>query len=410
MLTPSQALDIVLNEAKKLTDTKPSEYVALDESLNRVLDEDIKADRPSPPFNRASMDGIGVKKTYLQNALNSKAKSISFDIVGFVPAGVEGCNIQNENECIEIMTGAKTPNSVDMIIPYELVQIDSNTKKANVDLLNFTQTQDNIHKCGNDFKQNDILIKQNTIIKPTHIALLSSIGKGGEDKIKVKNQLSIGIISSGDELVGLDDNPTDFQIRASHIPTLSAIAKSNHINITKGVVVQDDEKVLSKCIKNYINTYDIVLLTGGVSMGKRDFIPSLLEQCGVENIFHKIAQRPGKPLWFGKSSATNKIVFGLPGNPISAAMCFKKYVVPFVYAQMNMQIKPKTIISEDSFDGLSFNFFRMCLLSDEFKAKKISLSGSADLFALGMSDGFISIPAGGSIKKGDQVEFYSWKM
>ncbi len=407
MITPSQAIDIVLDEAKNLIDTKVSEYVTLEQSLYRVLDEDIKADRPSPPFNRASMDGIGIKKSYLTKAIEKKQKNISFDIVGFVPAGVEGCEISSEGECVEIMTGAKTPDSVDMIIPYEIVDINKDAKKANVELANFTQTQDNIHKCSNDFKKDDVLIKKNTIIKPTHFALLSSIGKGGENKIKVKSQLSIAIISSGDELVGIDDSPTDFQIRASHIPTLSAIAKSNHIVISKGVVLADDEAVLERSIRKYISTYDVVLLTGGVSMGKRDFIPSLLEQCGVKNIFHKIAQRPGKPLWFGKST-DNKIVFGLPGNPISAAMCFKRYVVAFIYAQMGISIKPKTLKSNDSFDGLGMDFFRMCLLDDEQKAKSIKLSGSGDLFALGVSDGFINIPAGGSIKKGDKVEFYPW--
>ncbi|MEN8124235.1 MAG: molybdopterin molybdotransferase MoeA [Bacteroidota bacterium] len=396
MITTKKALEIILSQ----TENFGIETIDFKDAIGRVLKEEIVADRDFPPFNRASMDGIAITA----GAFNSGIRK--FPIEGIQPAGSPQLTLQNKNNCIEVMTGAMTPKNAEVIIPYELVEIKSGVANVISNDISFFQ---NIHRKGLDRKQNDILINKNTVISPAEIGVFATVGKS---KIKVASRPKVMIISTGDELVEVDQNPKDYQIRRSNIHTLVSLLenlkiKANTIHIT------DDKTLLKQKIEKILNNYDVLLFSGAVSKGKFDFLPEIFEELGVEKLFHKVRQRPGKPFWFGKKE--HKTVFAFPGNPVSTFVSCMKYFYPWYKKSTGIEFENNNFAILDQ----NFNFkpdltyFLQVKLENKqgtIYATPIAGHGSGDLANLVDNDAFIELPTGKQLfNKGEVFPLISYR-
>ena len=378
MITSNKALQIILNNTKNFG----IEEIDFANSVGRILKEDIKADRDFPPFNRASMDGIAITV----DAFNSSLRE--FPVEGIQAAGSPQLTLQNKNNCIEVMTGAMAPVNSEAVIPYELVEIKKGIAKVITNDISFFQ---NIHRKGLDRKQNDILITKNTVISPAEIGVLATVGKS---KVKVAKLPKVIIISTGDELVKVNQTPADYQIRRSNIHTLVPLLeklkiKSDTIHIT------DDKPLLKQKISDILNNYDVLLFSGAVSKGKFDFLPEIFEELGVEKLFHKVRQRPGKPFWFGKKD--NKTIFAFPGNPVSTFVSCMKYFYPWYQksVEINYENQNFAVLDQNFNFKPNLTYFLQVKVYNKqgtLYATPIAGHGSGDLANLVDNDGFLELP------------------
>lgn len=378
LTTVKEALDIILNNTQNFG----LEEIPFEESLGRVLKEDIVADRDFPPFNRVSMDGIAIDKTAFNNG------QTSFKIEGIQAAGDAQKTLQNKANCLEAMTGAVLPKNTNAVIQYELLKIENGLATLETDAIKDFQ---NIHKKGLDRKQGTILIKKNTKISAAEIGVFATVGK---TTVKVARQPKVMIISTGNELVQVDETPADFQIRRSNVFTLEA--HLNNLNIDAQTAhIEDDKEVLSRKIETYLKEYDVLLFSGAVSKGKLDFIPEVLKNLGVKKLFHRVKQRPGKPFWFGKKGA--KTVFAFPGNPVSTYVSCLKYFYPWYYKSVGLTFENvnQAILAKDFYFKPNLTYFLQVKLENkegELLATPISGKGSGDLANLVDTDAFLELP------------------
>ncbi len=373
------------------------------DSLGRVLKENIVADRDFPPFNRVSMDGIGI---CFDSFINGQRK---FKIEGIQPAGSPQLTLKNSENCIEVMTGAVLPRNVDVVIPYEQVEIENSVATIQIDTI--TQFK-NIHKKGTDKQQGDLIIPEDTLISSAEIGVLATVGKS---KVKVAKQPKVMIISTGDELVEVAESPEAYQIRRSNVYTLVSLLERLNIN-AKTAHISDDKAILKSKIENYLIEYDVLLFSGAVSKGKYDFIPEVLDELGVEKSFHKVAQRPGKPFWFGhfvslgtseqdvyeESKKNNTVVFAFPGNPISTFVGCMKYFYPWYQKSIGLEEQQNfAILATDFTFKPSLTYFLQVKLENnngQLVAHPNAGKGSGDLANIVLTDGFLELPA-------DRTEF-----
>lgn len=310
MISVQEAQQLIISNSKIL----PTETIELENAFGRILAEDILADRDYPPFNRAAMDGYAFRFSDFEH----QTSNFELIIAGELFAGHVFDGELKQGECLKIMTGAATPSNLDCIIQVELAIVNGN--KVSFPEANPKHWQ-NIARKGEDCKESDIILKKNTFLSPTEIATLAVLGK---KNIQVRKLPKVAIISTGDELVAVGEPVNAFQIRDSNAFALLAFFQSWNIPVAKREIVRDDTKTLSKLVSEVLD-FDIIVLSGGVSMGAADYVPKILAENGVRNIFHKIKLKPGKPLWFGQTP-NGGVVFGLPGNPLSAQVCFKLFI------------------------------------------------------------------------------------
>ena len=400
MISVQEAKHIILQNSQDFG----IEEIPFIESVGRVLKETIVADRDFPPFNRVAMDGIAINYIHFKNGQRS------FNIDGIQPAGSKQLFMQTSENCIEVMTGAVLPNNCDTVIRYEDVVIENGIATITVDSIKDKQ---NIHTKGKDKQQGDLLIKKNTLISPAEIGVIATVGKS---IIKVAKQPKVMIVSTGDELVAVHETPLDFQIRRSNVYTLVSLL--GNLNIPSETAhITDNKTILKEKIATYLLEYDLLLFSGAVSKGKFDFLPEVLAELGVKKLFHKVAQRPGKPFWFGRVTPltiseqdvyqdkenNRTIVFAFPGNPVSAFVNCLVYFYPWYYKSVNLsQDKQFAILTEDLNFKPNLTYFSQVKLENvngQLLATPIKGNGSGDLVSLVEADGFIEIP------KTAQIEF-----
>jgi molybdopterin molybdotransferase len=377
MIAVQDALQIILNSTQDFG----VEEIPFIQSVGRILKEDIVADRDFPPFNRVSMDGIAIDYSAFQK------KQRSFNIEGIQAAGSEQISLENPVNCIEVMTGSVLPKNTNAVIRYEDVAIKNGIATLHVASIHENQ---NIHQQGKDGKRGDLLIKENTKISAAEIGVLATVGKA---MVKVAKQPKVMIISTGDELVGVAEIPLAHQIRRSNVFTLVSLLEQLNI-LSETAHITDDKPILKSKIERYIQQYDVLLFSGAVSKGKYDFLPEVFEELGVEKLFHKVAQRPGKPFWFGRTNTCN--IFAFPGNPISTFVNCLAYFYPWFYKSAAIEIKEETAIlgKEVSFKP-NLVYFLQVKLENKFGhlvAFPITGNGSGDLASLVNADGFIQLP------------------
>ncbi len=361
------------------------EQVPFEQAVGRVLAEGIRADRDLPPFNRVAMDGIAIR--YEAFAQGNR----SFKIKATQAAGDAPVDILSGGECIEIMTGAALPATTDTVIRYEDVMI--NDKVATVFVEEVKEGQ-NIHTRGKDRRRQDPVAQANQFVTPALIGIAAAVGA---TILKVKKLPKLVIISTGDELVAVEENPLPYQIRRSNSYTLSAALhpyglQADMLHLPDEL--EETERQLDKCLK----TYDVILLSGGISMGKFDYVPQVLEGLAVKKLFQRVQQRPGKPFWFGRHQ-NGALVFALPGNPVSTFMCFTRYFIPWLEASLGVTPERRLFAvlgSEVVFKPPLQYFLQVTLNVDQIGricATPLEGNGSGDFANMVEADAFLELPA-----------------
>jgi molybdopterin molybdotransferase len=376
------------------------ERVPLAQAVGRILAEPVAADRDLPPFDRVAMDGIAI--AYDTWAGGQRA----FTLAGIQAAGQPRSVLKDPQQALEVMTGAILPTGTDAVIRYEDIAIENGIATIQIDRLDRRQ---NIHRQGSDAKQSEILLQPGLRLSPAEIALLASVGVVA---VPVRSLPRAAVISSGDELVAVVETPEPHQIRRSNTHALEAAMSQLGWKCDQ-YHLRDEETTIASVFQKIIAEYDVLIISGGVSKGKFDFIPSALEAAGVKKRFHQVSQRPGKPFWFG-SSAKSKIVFALPGNPVSTYMCFYRYITPWLWKSLGVDVsQPTAILAEDFTFTPSLTYFLQVRLSIEhgrLMAHPQPGGGSGDFANLKNVDGFLELPQERShFQTGEAFPYYTFR-
>jgi molybdopterin molybdotransferase len=381
MLRTTEALEAVLAAAKAFT----TETVAASESTGRVLRQIIRAERDQPPFDRVTMDGIAFAWADFDSGQRS------FPIQGMQAAGDEVMILQ-DGQCIEIMTGATLPENANCIVPVERITVIDGVAKIEPEYV--LKKDRYIHPRGSDYAKGAHILTPGKRVSPLDIAIIASCG---ETQVEVAKDPVIRVISTGNELVAAGESIEAHQIRMSNGPAVVSLLTSHgHDRIEHDHIV-DDVDALRERLAKHLGDADVLILSGGVSMGKADYVPAVLADLGVEVIFHKISQRPGKPMWFG-SGPDGQLVFGLPGNPVSALVCCRQYVIPALCKAAGMTETPPVfaaLASNVSFKPALTCFQPVKLISGaagQTLAIPVKTNTSGDFAALSATDGYVELP------------------
>lgn len=392
MITVEEAQGII---SKNLFDIGV-DAVDLESANGRVLAQDISSERDQPPFNRVMMDGIAIK--FSEYSTGRK----KFRVESIQKAGEAQKILQGELSCIEVMTGAVLPTNTDTVIKYEDLEIKNQVAQLKENII--IEKKQNIHNQGSDCEQGSVVLTKGTRLYGPQIGILAS---NGYSKVEVYKNLTLAVISTGDELVGINEKITTFQIRKSNPYALESLAKSFGITQMNTFYLKDDNEQMFQSLEEIISSHDVIVLSGGVSAGKFDFVPQVLADLKVEKKFHKVSQRPGKPLWFG--TRNKKLVFGLPGNPVSALTCFRRYVLPNCGGAKSQKVK-LDVNFEFNKNLTYFCPVKVININGELRATPLTINTSGDYGSLAYSDGFIELnKEETNFKKNDVFDFYSWR-
>ena len=362
------------------------EQIDSHQALGSVLGSPISTDRPFPPYNRVTMDGIAIATSAFENGQRSFQKQTSQF------AGEPQATLINSVDCIETATGAILPQGCDAVIPYEHLSEEHGSFTFKDDCR--FKPQQNVHRKGSDFDVNTVVVNEGTLLEPTHLVIAASIGA---TDLTVYKKLTVAVVSTGDELVDVASTPKDHQVRRSNNVAIEASLPASLCTVSS-FHLDDDEAEMKEWLAVTAPQFDILIFSGGVSMGKKDYLPRCLKAHGVEELFHKIAQRPGKPMWFG--SKANQVVFGMPGNPVSTHFCTLRYAMPFIQNCHGIDTKRRSVTLGQSVSfAPNLTLFKPVVL-DEATATAIPIhtNGSGDFISLGKATGFIELP-------NDQSEF-----
>lgn len=312
MISFSEAQQLVLQQARSFGNEK----VSLDTATGRVISETILADRDYPPFNRAAMDGYAIRQTDWDAGVRS------FVISEVLFAGNIHKSVIGKGECYKIMTGASVPGSADAIIRRE----DVTEKPGGIEcFIDDVKPYQHIAQRGGDLRKDAVIFSSAFLCSPANVAVLASIGKY---EVIVQKLPKVSIITTGDEVVDIDKLASPVQIRDSNSHVLKACLKKWNIVPGTCVHVPDVVHEIELAIAGALSS-DIIILCGGVSAGDADYVPDILHKLGGQKIFHKVAIKPGKPIWFGKFT-NGSTVFALPGNPLSCLVTYKLFIEYFL--------------------------------------------------------------------------------
>jgi molybdopterin molybdotransferase len=393
----TEALDIVISNAASLQ----VEMIPVEQSLGRVLAEDIKADRDFPPFDRVTMDGIAVHSEALTRGRRQ------FAVEKVIAAGDKQDVLSSKENCVEIMTGAVLPLQADTIIRYEDVEITEGIAHLKVDKIKAGQ---NVHFRGLDHKKGDLIVERGCVISPAEISVAATVGK---HELKVVKPLRTVIISTGDELVPIDQNPQPHQIRRSNAFMLQAALRNAGWE-SDLMHLPDEKNIMKNLLEKAFKNYQLLLFSGAVSKGKFDFLPEVLKEMGVEEHFHKVRQRPGKPFWFGTTNQDH-YVFAFPGNPVSTFMCCYTYLMPWIHESQNAMhhFKSARLAADMKFEKPLTLFQQVRTTIDDegvLWAHPIKSHGSGDFVNLVNGDGIIILPEEKpDFKTGETYQFISYR-
>ncbi len=362
--------------------TMPTEKTTLFLALGRILAEDVFADVDMPRFDRAAMDGFACQRADLAQPLN---------IVETVLAGAMPKNAIKAGTCSKIMTGAPVPQNADVVFPVE------DSEQTNDHLVRFVGETEklatNIDPLGHDMKTGDLVFRKGTRLLPQHIAMLASVGKA---EFLVYARPVVGIIATGSEIIDCAKMPTGAQVRNSNSYELFAqVLQMGALPKPYGIV-DDTKAALTNVLNKAFSECNVVLISGGVSMGEADFVPEVLRECGVTLHFDSIAMRPGKPTKFGTTK--RNFVFGIPGNPVTAFVVFELLVKPFLYEMMGHRFEPPTVYAPMA-QSLTREvarrraYYPICF-DETGKALVIEYHGSGHSMALARAQGLICLPRG----------------
>ena len=398
MITSGEARDTILATMPDFD----AESISVSASVGRTLRQRVVAERDQPPFDRVMMDGIAISFGDLDSGTRN------FQIQSIQAAGDEQLTLEQGN-CIEIMTGASLPRGTDCIVPIERIRVDDNVAEVEADYK--AKQRQFIHPRGSDHAKGSELLATGKRISPMDIAIINSCGLTTVDCSKSP---TIAVISTGNELVPAGEPIKAHQIRMSNGPAvISLLEQHGYANCEHDHLV-DEPALLTDKIGQHLDNSDILILSGGVSMGKADHIPHVLDDLGVNVVFHKISQRPGKPMWFGMGPK-NQAVFALPGNPVSTLVCSRQYVIPALNAASGLQQRQPEFaaLTQDVESKPKLTcFLPVKLLSNtggQVLAIPVQTNTSGDFASLSGTDGYIELPLKESrFAAGKPVKLYRW--
>lgn len=376
--------------------------VELSNAQGHVLAEDVHSDMDMPPFNKSAMDGYALRAQDIAQA------PAQLKVIEEIPAGKVPKKTIGAGQCAAIMTGAVVPDGADAVVK---VEDTSKIDQAGFVTINKTVTKSkNICFQAEDIRQGQIVLNSGRKLMPQHIGILASVGKS---RVKVIRKPSFAIVTTGSEIIEPDQTPKPGQIRNSNASSLMAqVAQAGYKKRYLGIVA-DEAGALKQTINEALNE-DIVLLSGGVSMGNYDLVPAVVKELATEIIFHKIWIKPGKPLLFAKKD--NRLIFGMPGNPVATLIGFETLILPVarkmagesqcfkptLTAELQKEMKIKT-------NRTWLQHAKITFRDGKFYAEATRTHGSADLLSTSESNGVIIIPADtGQPKVGQQVQIKLW--
>ena len=378
-------------------------HMPIDAAQGEVLRQSITAERDQPPFDRVTMDGIAIRHSAFAAGLRT------FPVAGTQSAGSATVPLPNDKSCVAIMTGAALPPGADTVVPVE--RISREDAIAIVEAGYQPVAGQFIHRRASDHSQGATLLSPGAVLGAPELAILTV---GGSDSVEVARRPAIAIISTGDELVDVGQPLGPTQIRASNDRAIAAALATRGFLDCDRLHLPDDRAVLERELRQLLAEQDVLILTGGVSMGEFDFVPRVLQALGMELVFHKVLQRPGMPLWFGMSP-DGKPVFALPGNPVSSLVCLVRYVAPALVAALGAMTRPEPVVrlaQAVRFEP-DLTYFLPVSLSytrdGDCQAIPKPTNTSGDFVALGGTDGFVELPRGiVEYPAGYPARFFAW--
>jgi molybdopterin molybdotransferase len=399
MIEVAEAEAAILANMPKL----PATREALASCAGRVLAEDVAAERDQPPFDRVTMDGIAI------SFRDFAAGVREFEVVGTQAAGAAPLALGRAAQCIEVMTGTILPRGADTVIAVE--RVTRSGARALLDARVAVADGQFVHSRGSDRKAGDVVLRAGSRIGPPEMAVLASAGRSA---IAVAALPRIAVVSTGDELVDVDEPLAPYQIRSSNDRAIEAAFVAHGLARVTRSRLRDDAKSLRAALAELEEKSDALVLSGGVSMGQFDFVPAVLAELGARLVFHKIRQRPGKPMWFGLS-ARGKPIFALPGNPVSTLVCATRYIVPALRAAAGSGPRPAELVrlAAPAEGSPELTYFLPVELAWSAEGNTLATprptNTSGDFAALAGTDGFVQLaPKRGEHAAGTVVRLFRW--
>ncbi|MGB1128797.1 MAG: molybdopterin molybdotransferase MoeA [Haloferula sp.] len=370
--------------------TLPSERATLSNAIGRRLLEPILADRNLPPYDRSMMDGIA-----FPSATTDGDPHPEFSLAGLHAAGEPPPEALSRGQAWEIMTGAIVPEDCDTVVPYEQLSEDA-TKVTGP----FSPGQF-IHRAGSDAKTGDVLVPAGTTLGAPEISIAASVG---QNSLTVPRLPRVGILTTGDEAIHPAAAPKDWQIRRSNGPTLAALVSLLGIPLNFHQHGPDDEDALTSLLDQAMDSVDVLIISGGISKGKKDYVRELLDGRLGKPAFHGVAQRPGKPLafWAGPPD-----VFALPGNPVSALATFARYVRPALQRLQGLAPRTRLLRAPDNLDPLEHLAWLAPVAVNP--GKKTTLhppQNSGDYISLSPATGVVEVPVAAEFSRSAALTYY----
>ncbi|QES88393.1 molybdopterin molybdotransferase MoeA [Rhizosphaericola mali] len=373
MISVNEAKDLIKNNLPSPKTTT----ILLENALNYVLAEDIYSTINIPSFRQSSKDGYAI--------LHQDIANNNFEIVGEQPAGISKNYEIKPNQAIRIFTGAPLPKNADTIVMQEYTVVDNN--QMSITGAKFSLGSD-VREIGSEIAIGELALKQRTQLQASSIGFLAMLGI---TEIKVYNKPKISLIITGNELAARGTQLIEGQIYESNSIMLSNAIQGTINETPKIVFAEDNLETLKSVIDNTLKQSDLIILTGGVSVGDYDYVKKACEEIGIDTIFHRVKQKPGKPLYFGKIG--NKIIFGLPGNPASSLSCYYIYLQNFLldFAKMPLTTTIKLPLGKSYTKSGSLTHFLKAKIVNG-KVFPLTAQESFRLSSFAIADALIILP------------------
>ncbi len=384
MISVEEALGKVLSEIDPL----PAEEIPLREAHGRFLALEIRATADMPPFDRSAMDGYAVRHEDVARA------PAELRVVEEIPAGRDPVRIVGRGEAARIMTGAAVPPGADTVVMVE--RTESLDGGRRVRILEEGERGQHVRRAGEDLRAGSILLEPGRFLGAPEIALLAAEGRA---EVRVGSRPAVTILPTGDELVPIDGTPRGSQIRETNSWLLAILLRRIGIEPRLPGIVPDEPDALGRSIREGLAA-EVLLITGGVSMGDYDLVGDALKAAGCRAVFERVAIQPGKPLFFGIVDGPRAVVFGLPGNPASSVVDFLVFVRPALRRMMGASEPVEPLPSARLMEPFRRTSRRRGYLPARVEAgpdgallvRRVPSMGSADLVALGRANAFLIAP------------------
>ena len=381
----------------------PPRQEPLSDCIGRTLAEDIHAERDQPPFDRVTMDGIAIAfRAYA-------AGKRTFEVVGTQAAGAAALAVGGPAQCVEVMTGSALPGGTDTVVPVERVRRSGTDATIDADAV--VEAEQFVHRRASDRPQGSLVLRAGMRLGPPEIAALAGAGRA---TAQVAHLARVAVISTGDELVDAGKPIAPQQIRSTNDRALEASLTQHRLGVVTRARLRDDASALAVAIDRLDSELDVLVLTGGVSMGQFDFVPSVLTELGAKLVLHRVAQRPGRPMWFGLS-ARGKPIFALPGNPVSTLVCATRYVLPALRHASGLAPPTPELaeITNPIEASPTLTFFTPVTLSSSERGTLLAAPSptntSGDFMRLVGTDGFVELAAKrGAYLAGTVARLFRW--